>query len=399
MAEDLTNLQFGKLTVIKRGDNDKSGHVRWWCKCDCGNPKLILVAAGHLKSGHTQSCGCIRRDNIKPQKNLEGKRFGKLIVKEFLGIKNHRSLWSCDCDCGKKINALSSSLTSGKLKSCGCLSSVAEFELSQFLTDEQIIFDTQYKFDDCKYKRRLPFDFAIFHPQNKKLLFLIELHGEQHYFPFTFNSESDMQKKENFLHRKHLDKLKEDYCSENNIPLLIIRYTNFQTKEKIVKGFYEKLLQKNITFDDYIFSSKQIKDDLQVKHKRVYKRKVVQIDIPNKNIIREYNSMEEAYKITGISSGQISDCCKGNCKTAGGYAWAYNNGNVNIEEVIKRATIPNRTNAVVIFQKDKNGNIIKEWQSITEAAHFLGVSHQGIQACCSGKQKTCKGFVWNYKQD
>lgn len=33
MAEDLTNLQFGKLTVIKRGDNDKSGHVRWWCKC------------------------------------------------------------------------------------------------------------------------------------------------------------------------------------------------------------------------------------------------------------------------------------------------------------------------------------------------------------------------------
>lgn len=227
MAEDLTNLQFGKLTVIKRGDNDKSGHVRWWCKCDCGNPKLILVAAGHLKSGHTQSCGCIRRDNIKPQKNLEGKRFGKLIVKEFLGIKNHRSLWSCDCDCGKKINALSSSLTSGKLKSCGCLSSVAEFELSQFLTDEQIIFDTQYKFDDCKYKRRLPFDFAIFHPQNKKLLFLIELHGEQHYFPFTFNSESDMQKKENFLHRKHLDKLKEDYCSENNIPLLIIRYTIF----------------------------------------------------------------------------------------------------------------------------------------------------------------------------
>lgn len=33
------------------------------------------------------------------------------------------------------------------------------------------------------------------------------------------------------------------------------------------------------------------------------------------------------------------------------------------------------------------------------AAHSLGVSHQGIQACCSGKQKTCKGFVWNYKQD
>ena len=266
------------------------------------------------------------------------------------------------------------------------------------MTNEKIILDTQYKFDDCKYKRKLPFDFAIFHPQNKKLLFLIELHGEQHYFPFTFNKESNKQKEENFLHRKYLDQLKEDYCIKNNIPLLIIRYTNFQTKEKIVKGFYVNCLQNNITVDNYIFSSMKIKEDLQIRHKRVYKRKVIQIDISsNKNIIREYNSIEEAHRTTGISSGQISDCCKGNCKTAGGYAWAYNNGNVDIEKVIKRATIPNKTNAVAIFQKDKKGNIIKEWQSIMEAAHFLGVSHQGIQACCSGKQKTCKGFVWCYK--
>lgn len=399
MAENLTNLHFGKLTAIRRGDNDKSGHVRWWCQCSCGNHELILVAAGHLKSGHTQSCGCLRRYDIKPLKDLREKRFGKLIVREFLGIKNHRSLWSCDCDCGGKINALSSSLTSGRLKSCGCLSSVAEFELSRFLIDERIIFDTQYKFDDCRHKRKLPFDFAIFHPRNKKLLFLVELHGEQHYFPFTFNGESDKQKEKNFLYRKYLDKLKEDYCTENNIPLLIIRYTNFQTKEKIVKGFYENCLQKNITFNDYIFSSKQIKDDLQIRNKRVYKRKVIQIDLLNHNIIREYNSMEEAHRITGISSGQISDCCKGNCKTAGGYVWTYNNGNIDIEDVIKRATIPNKTNAVVIFQKDKNGDIVKEWKSITEAAHSLGVSYQSIQACCSGKQKTCKGFVWSYKQD
>ena len=399
MAEDLTNLKFGKLTAIKRGDNDKSGHVRWWCKCDCGNPKLILVAAGHLKSGHTQSCGCINKNSTRLIKDLIGRRFGKLIVKEYLGIKDHKSLWRCDCDCGGGIDASCTSLTTGKLKSRGCLSSVAEFELSNFLTDENIVFDTQYKFDDCKYKRRLPFDFAIFHPENKKLLFLVELQGEQHYFPFTFNSESDSKKKENFLHRKKLDELKEKYCSENNIPLLIIRYTNFNTKEKIVQGFYKKCLKNNIVFDNYIFSSKKIKNDLQIKNKRVFNRKVVQIDIDNKNIIGEYNSIQDAYRATGISSGQISDCCKGNCKTAGGFAWAYNSKNVDVEEIIKRVTTPNRTRAVTIFQKDKNNNLIKEWTSITEAAKSLGVSHQSIQACCSGKQKTCKGFTWSYKED
>lgn len=61
---DLTGEKFGNLTVIGRGDNDKSGHVRWKCKCDCGKIKEKPVYARDLKVGKVVSCGCIHHQKI-----------------------------------------------------------------------------------------------------------------------------------------------------------------------------------------------------------------------------------------------------------------------------------------------------------------------------------------------
>ena len=63
---DLTGQKFGRLTVVKRTDNyvtpKGTKHSRWLCECDCGNPNLIAVTGTHLKTGHTQSCGCYKAD-------------------------------------------------------------------------------------------------------------------------------------------------------------------------------------------------------------------------------------------------------------------------------------------------------------------------------------------------
>lgn len=57
---DITGMCFGKLIVLKRGDNDKSGHTRWICQCDCGSsPKLIYTDA--LINNKTTSCGCYNK--------------------------------------------------------------------------------------------------------------------------------------------------------------------------------------------------------------------------------------------------------------------------------------------------------------------------------------------------
>ena len=60
---DLTGKRFGKLTVIGESPNKKWGQRIWVCKCDCGN--TVEVCGGNLKSGHTNSCGCINLERIK----------------------------------------------------------------------------------------------------------------------------------------------------------------------------------------------------------------------------------------------------------------------------------------------------------------------------------------------
>ena len=55
---------------------------------------------------------------------LEGQRFGRLVVLRRLGSSNrngqHRSLWLCRCDCGKEHQAEGYELRAGRIASCGC---------------------------------------------------------------------------------------------------------------------------------------------------------------------------------------------------------------------------------------------------------------------------------------
>ena len=54
------------------------------------------------------------------------------------------------------------------------------------------------------------------------------------------------------------------------------------------------------------------------------------------------------------------------------------------------------SNATKVNQYDKNGNFIKQWDSIKEAAFMLNVNHSAIIACCKGKCRTIKGYKWEY---
>ena len=52
MLIDLSGKKFGKLSVVKY-----LGGSKWKCKCECGNE--TIVRRDYLKTGHTQSCGCL----------------------------------------------------------------------------------------------------------------------------------------------------------------------------------------------------------------------------------------------------------------------------------------------------------------------------------------------------
>lgn len=50
-----------------------------------------------------------------------------------------------------------------------------------------------------------------------------------------------------------------------------------------------------------------------------------------------------------------------------------------------------------IIQYDLQGNFIKEWDGIIDAARHFGKSASCIMRCCQGKSKKSYGFIWEYK--
>lgn len=54
--------------------------------------------------------------------NISGNRYGMLTAVEFVGLDRHRKArWKCRCDCGSETVVEMSSLKSGNTQSCGCL--------------------------------------------------------------------------------------------------------------------------------------------------------------------------------------------------------------------------------------------------------------------------------------
>ena len=139
--DDLIGKKFGYLTVIKRDNSKQWDRPHWICQCDCGKIKEKSVSSGDLKSGHTYSCGCLKKSK------------GELKIEEIL----------------KSLN---------------------------------IKYIPQYSFKDLKgTSQPLRFDFAIF--QEDELKILIEYQGEQHYNNFAyFNKRNDFQKRIGYDEKK-----------------------------------------------------------------------------------------------------------------------------------------------------------------------------------------------------
>lgn len=132
--------------------------------------------------------------------------------------------WKCKCDCGNITYVDGTMLRSGNTKSCGCHKCHSSYEanaIEKWLKEQNISYKKEYTFNDLRGNSGLPlrFDFAIF--DNNNLLFCIEYNGRQHYEPIEYFGG-----KEKFLIQQKYDKQKIEYCSKNNIQLIILPYTN-----------------------------------------------------------------------------------------------------------------------------------------------------------------------------
>lgn len=75
--------------------------------------------------------------------------------------KSYETMWLCECDCGSHIYVPTGHLTSGHTQSCGCLKSRGEEKVAQILSELGIYSLSQHTFDDCVYEGKLRFDFYL----------------------------------------------------------------------------------------------------------------------------------------------------------------------------------------------------------------------------------------------
>lgn len=65
----------------------------------------------------------MKKPNSPNFDDMEGRRFGRLVVTGYAGRgeRGHSTRWECLCDCGQRRTVWRSSLTGGLTQSCGCL--------------------------------------------------------------------------------------------------------------------------------------------------------------------------------------------------------------------------------------------------------------------------------------
>lgn len=214
--------QYGDLTVIDFDSVDKDRHYIWKCKCKCGN--IESIKGSDLNSGIRIRCKECGKNNRTPQPNFideTGNKYGLLTVLKRDPTKTKNGFWICRCECGNIVSIWGNHLRKNHTQSCGCTRmSHGEIKIKQILEKNNILFEQEYPaFNFEKTNRPARFDFYV----NNN--YFIEFDGETHYQTNLGGWHSQEQVKE----QQERDTIKNNWCKENNIPLIRIPYTHLDS--------------------------------------------------------------------------------------------------------------------------------------------------------------------------
>lgn len=239
--EDFAGRKVGRLTVLEYAGRNNDRRALWKCKCDCGNE--CIKNSKYLQKTDCASCGCWEKELTGERSRLDitGERRFMLTAIKPTRIEDHQQYWLFKCDCGNEIERKISLFHADHIKSCGCIKdSYGESMITKYLKQYNVNFTTEKRFKGLVSESGMPlrYDFAVY-DDDGRLQFLIEHHGPQHYQKYA-NGFGDYQ-------REVSDKIKEEYCKDNNIPLYIIRYdADYELEVKNI------LTQTHIIYDNSV---------------------------------------------------------------------------------------------------------------------------------------------------
>ena len=132
--------------------------------------------------------------------------------------------------CGKTFFVSWNKFKGGQ-KPCGCHSySYGESRIAKYLDFVSVEYVKEQEFDGLlsDKNKNLRYDFGIF--ENKELKILIEFDGGLHFKPVKHYGGTEY-----FNRIKKHDQIKNQYCKDNNIPLIRIPYWDFDNIETILE--------------------------------------------------------------------------------------------------------------------------------------------------------------------
>ena len=157
---------------------------------------------------------------------------GMKLLTDKSNYENCKTRLSIKCSNGHIFNQTFDAINNNHCTCPYCSMSFGEQKLFNILIQKGVEFQTQYTFDNCKSDKHilLRFDFAII--SNDTVESLIEVNGQQHYIPINIWGGEEKLK----IQQRN-DKIKQEYCKNNNIPLLIIPYWEIDNMEKIIDSW------------------------------------------------------------------------------------------------------------------------------------------------------------------
>ena len=185
----------------------------------CGNEFITSLASINASQGSCYECGAkkshgsnkLSPDEVESRINSIN---GNVLLNKNDYIKNNVLNLNIKCSCG---NVYTTSLANyeyfnvNRCPICTQRTSQGELIIASILDELQISYDPEHKFEDCRAKRPLPFDFYL--PDYNAV---IEFDGPHHYRPIF--------SKEQFLRTQRHDAIKNKYCETHGIKLIRIPY-------------------------------------------------------------------------------------------------------------------------------------------------------------------------------
>lgn len=171
---------------------------------------------------------------------------------------------------------------------------VVGYEDSYIVSDEGIVMRTSYSDVANKSKNKLPFEIKQREDKDGYLKCALSKNGKTKYY---------------FVHR-----LLAEAFIDNPLDLPQVNHKNGVKNDNRLENL------------EWVTASQNIRHRIDVlgvslRNKKTSKR-VIQKDLMG-NVVSVYPSAKEAHRVTGLSQGHISECCRNETKQYRGYVWQY----------------------------------------------------------------------------